>query len=515
MLLWLIFLPVTGGFIGWLCHLFLQRMVASVDAQSRWNKLPICIAFMTIIISLILVINFWLDAQAIMDQGNSWVEEVNFEWIPLLGIRFHLILDGLSIIVITSTLIIVLFTIAYSSKESINNTGLYYLCILAMTSAVIMLFTVTDLFLLFFYWEAVAIPIYFLISLWGRRDSNSQLRFNGASKFLIYTQISSLLMLISIVSLALINWNLTGHWTFDYQILTKTPISSKTEYLLMLGFMAAFIVRIPFVPFHNWFIEAHIESSTTGSMMISGLLLSTATFGLLRFVIPLFPNASATIVPLILILALITVFYSALLAFNQTDIKKLIAYVHIALMGFVTAIIYSGSLIAYQGVVIQIIAINLAIVGMFMISGLLVECYSTRNISQFTGLKERVKYLSSFTLFFILAVLGIPGTANFIGNYLMLLGSFTTLSYSTILLALGLLMLSISFIIRMQPIFHGGHDNNETMKKCFLNIKELLLLSSLLAVLIFIGLYPKVILDMSYSVMNQTQHYITTERMGE
>lgn len=514
MLLWLVFLPVLGGFIGWLCPIFIHRKVTSSDTQPRWNNLSFIIALITISITLILIINLWLNATATIEQGENWAEEVNFEWISLLGIRFHLCLDSLSIIVISSSLLIVLITIIYSSKENINNPGLFYFSILLMTSAVILLFTVTDLFLLFFFWEAATIPVYFLISLWGRRDSNSLLRFNGASKFLIYTQVSSLLMLISIVSLVLINWNLTGHWTFDYRVLTKTPISSNTEFWLMLGFMAAFIVRVPFVPFHNWFIEAHIESSTTGSMMISGLLLSTTIFGILRFVIPLFPNATLMIVPYILALALFSIFYSALVAFTQTDIKKLIAYIHIALMSFLTAIIYSGSIIAYQGVIIQMIAINFAIVGMFIISGLLVECYSTRNINQFSGVKHQVSYLSTFTLFFILAVLGIPGTANFIGNYLMLLGSFGSYSYYTILLAIGLLLLSISFIIRMQPIFFSVPDE-ETAPKNQLSKKDLLLLSSLSAVLILIGLYPQLILDMSYSVVNQIQQYITTERVGE
>lgn len=514
MLLWLVFLPVLGGFIGWLCQFFLQRETTSVRVQIRWGKLPTAVASMTIFITLLIAINLWADAIVVLQQGNDWTKEVNFEWIPLLGIRFHLVLDGFSLIMITSALFTVMLTIIYSIKENPSNLGLFYFCILFMTSAVMMLFVITDLFLLFFFWEAVAIPIYFLISLWGRRDSSSQLRFSGASKFLIYTQISSLLMLISIVSLALINWNLTSHWSFDYQILTKTPISSYTEFLLMLGFLAAFFVRIPFVPFHNWFIDAHIESSTTGSMMISGLLLNTATFGLLRFVIPLFPNATVVMLPLILFLALFTVVYCALLAFNQTDIKKLIAYVHIALMGFVTAIIYSGSVLAYQGVVIQMIAINLAIVGMFIIGGLLVECYSTRNISQFTGLKEHIRYLSSFTLFFILAVLGIPGTANFIGNYMMLLGSYASFPYYSVLLMIGLLLLSISFIIRMQPIFYGA-INKGTATKRKLSKKDILLLTSILALLIFIGLYPQVILDISYSVMNQTQQYIISERAGE
>lgn len=512
MLLWLVFLPVIGGFISWLCQVFLQRIVVSTDVQLRWQRLPIMVAFTTILITLILAIILWANAINV-EPDSSWSKEVNYDWIPLLGIHFHLLLDGLSLVVINSTLFIVLLVIIYSSKENLNNLGLFYLCVLFMTSAIMMLFVITDLFLMFFFWEAVAIPIYFLISLWGRRDLNSQ-RFNGANKFLIYTQISSLLMLISIVSLALINWNLTGQWTFDYQILTKTPISSNTEFLLMLGFLAAFIIRIPLVPFHNWFIEAHIESSTSGSMMISGLLLNTATFGLLRFVIPLFPNASLAIMPVISILAMFTVFYAALLAFNQTDIKKLIAYIHIALMGFVTTIIYSGSVIAFQGVVIQMIAINLAIVGMFMISGLLAECYLTRNINQFIGLKEQVRYLSSFTLFFMLAVLGIPGTANFVGNYMMLLGSYTSYSYYTILLVIGLLLLSISLIIRMQPIFYGVVDKVDVTKH-FLSKKDILLLSSVLIVLIFIGLYPKIVLDISYSTVNQTQQYITAERVGE
>lgn len=512
MLLWLVFLPVIGGFIGWLCQVFLQRIVVSTDVQLRWQRLPIMVAFTTILITLILAIVLWANAINV-EPDTSWSKEVNYDWIPLLGIHFHLLLDGLSLVVITSTLFIVLLVIIYSSKENLNNLGLFYLCVLFMTSAIMMLFVITDLFLMFFFWEAVAIPIYFLISLWGRRDLNSQ-RFNGANKFLIYTQISSLLMLISIVSLALINWNLTGQWTFDYQILTKTPISSNTEFLLMLGFLAAFLIRIPLVPFHNWFIEAHIESSTSGSMMISGLLLNTATFGLLRFVIPLFPNASLAIMPVISILAMFTVFYAALLAFNQTDIKKLIAYIHIALMGFVTTIIYSGSVIAFQGVVIQMIAINLAIVGMFMISGLLAECYLTRNINQFIGLKEQVRYLSSFTLFFMLAVLGIPGTANFVGNYMMLLGSYTSYSYYTILLVIGLLLLSISLIIRMQPIFYGLVDKVDVTKH-FLSKKDILLLSSVLIILIFIGLYPKIVLDISYSTVNQTQQYITAERVGE
>lgn len=514
MLLWLIFLPIIGGFISWSCHISSQRLTHRMRSQRLGEQLSVWLAMITIVITLMLALGLCFDALGSLRLDDSWNQEIDVEWIPLLGIRFHLVLDGFSIIMITAAILIVMLTIFYSRKEKPNNSGLFYFCILFMTSAITILFVIKDLFLFFFFWEAVAIPLYFLISLWGRRDSSAQLRFNGASKFLIYTQISSLLMLISIVSLALINWNLTNHWTFDYQILTKTPISANVEFLLMLGFLAAFIVRIPLVPFHRWFIEAHIESSTTGSMMISGLLMNTAAYGLLRIVIPLFPNASYMIMTLMLVLSLITLFYAALVAFNQTDIKKLIAYTHIALMGYVTAIIYSGSLLAYQGVAIQMIAINLSIVGMFIISGLLVETYFTRNINQFTGLKEHVRYLSTFTLFFMLAVLGVPGTANFVGNYMMLLGSYSTFSYGSILLVMGLLLLSISLIIRMQPIFYGAVDKHLVNKRSLAK-KDILLLVILLGILLVIGLYPKFILDMSYSVINQTMQHFNVARVGD
>lgn len=524
MLLWLIFLPLLGGLIGWLSEAYLRRSFTRVDqcifnpnsSFNLFNKLKseLCsscaswIALLTVLSSLIIVSWFSINALISFYQEQEWTEIVDVDWIPLFGIRFHLILDGFSLLMIFLTVIITIIAILYSRKESPKSSGLFYFCLLFMTSAVMMLFVAVDLFLFFFLWEAIAIPFYFLITLWGRRDSNAQLRFNGASKFVIYTQVSSLLMLISIVSLALINWKLTNEWTFDSLTLIKTPISSYLEFLLMLGFLIAFIVRIPLVPFHKWFIDAHIESSTTGSIMISGLLVNTAIYSLLRFVIPLFPNASLMIMPVMLCLALLTLFYVTLLSFNQNDIKQLIAYAHIALMSISTAVIYSGSLLAYEGLVLQIISVSLVIVGFFIISGLLVERYFTRNINQFIGLKTHVKYLSTLTLFFILAILGIPGTANFVGNFMMLLGCYEALPYLSILLTGGLILLSISIIIRFQPIFYGTVEGEPTLDKKAISIKELLSLAFILAFLFFIGLYPQWVLDISNPSINKIQQII-------
>jgi len=447
----LILFPLLGGLVGWLFDISLQRSFIRIERGRIGNSKRI-----------------WL-----LNKLSDELCCYGANWIALLTMFVTLVL----------------------------------ICIFGFDA--LMSFMAMDLFLWFFLWEAIAIPVYFLITLWGRRDSSALLTTNGANKFLIYTQISSLLMLLAIISLALTNWQLTNRWTFDYYILTKTPISSYVEFLLMLGFLAAFIIRIPLAPFHSWFIDAHIESSTTGSIMISGLLVNTAIYGLLRFVIPLFPNASLTISPFMCGLSLLTLFYCAFLCFSQTDIKRLIAYAHVALMSFMTVIVYSASLLAYQGLILQIISVSLVIVGLFIISGLLAERYSTRNINQFLGLKAHVKYLSTLTFFFILAVLGVPGTANFVGNFMAILGSYNNAAYIVILLIIGLILLSISIIIRMHPIFYGVVDNAVSDKKA-ISVRDLCLLITILIMLFFIGLYPQWVLDMSYPAVSKIQHIFSS-----
>lgn len=534
MLSLLVFLPMIGGLIGWFCVMTTQKtrlrlenaeQLITEQPLSRLQRLKMqwvssCaawIAFATMFIVLIITLSYWYEGLSTIYNEKEWLVEIDVVWISIFNIHFHLVLDGLSIVMIMLTILLTLLAIIYSQKEKNTNIGLYYLCILWAAAGTIGLFLAVDLFLFFIFWEMVAIPLYFLIALWGRRDSNAQLRFNGATKFLIFTQISSLLMLISIVSLVLVNWGLTNSWTFDSHLLNKAPISSYTEFLIMLGFFAAFAVRIPLVPFHGWFIDAHIESSTTGSMIISGLLTNTAIYGLLRFVVPMFPNASLTFTPIAIAISLCTLFYSALLAFNQNDIKRLIAYTHIALMGFLTTMVYIGNLLTYQGLVIQMIAISLSIVGLFILSGLLTERYMTRNIKQFIGLRDQVRYLPAFTIFFVLAILGIPGTANFVGSFMLFFGSYTQFGTVSIVLAAGLLLITIALLIRMQPVFYDLTTNstaNVAIIYRALTGRDLLLLIVLLVVLVAIGLYPQPFLDTTYPVISQVQQYLSNAQIA-
>ena len=530
MLSLLIFVPIIGGFIGWFsviatlkARTALSEKLVSIEvstlpvmARLKTHLIYHCaslIALLTMLVVLALVAMLWVDNLSVIKTGQSWLMIQDTAWIAFLNIRFHLLLDGFSLVFITLTVILTILTIVYSRKEKHTNIGLYYFCILWMAAGVIGLFMAMDMFLFFLFWEMVAIPLYFLIALWGRRDSSAQLRFNGATKFLIFTQVSSLLMLISIISLVLINWRLTNKWTFDYYLLTKTPISSFTEFFLMLGFFAAFMVRIPLIPFHGWVVTAHIESSTSGSMIISGLLTNTAIYGMLRFVIPMFPNASLAFMPVAVSLGMCTLFYAALLAFSQNDIKRLLAYTHIALLGFITVAIYIGNVLTYQGIIIQTIAMSLSIVGLFIIGGLLAERYLTRNIKKFVGLRGHVRYLPAFTIFFALAVLGVPGTANFSGNLMLLFGSYADFSLVSVLLTIGLILIAVAVLVRMQPIFYGL-TTAEPIKIAViyreLSRRDLFLLITLLILLVAIGVYPQPILDTSYSVIYKIQQFYNT-----
>lgn len=530
MLLLLIFLPVVGGLISWVASVFIsqrlncillsgKRISVTSGNLSFWERCRLqglhhgatWIAATTMVMTLIILGFYWQQSLLTFYNTNTlWSEELDLEWIPFLGIRFHLLLDGLSILFIVLAAFLALFAIFYSYCKKVVNAGLFCFFILWSVSAVIGLLAAADLFLFFLFWEMVSIPIYFLIILWGRQDLNVQLRFNGAIRLVIFTQLSGLLMLISITSLALVNFTLSGNWTFDSAILINTPISSYVEFLLMIGFLAAFIIRLPLVPFHGWFIDAHIASSTTTSVLISGFLTNTTIYGILRFAIPIFPNASITVAPFVIIIALFSLYYSALLIFNQNDIKKLIIYVHIALISFLMAMVYIGGLLTYQGIIIQSIGISILVTGLFTISGLLTSRYQTYNLNQLTRLGGKINHLSAFTVIFTLTTLGIPGTANFFGNLILLFGSFEQYSFVSILLIIGLLLVSIAMLIRMQPIFHEhpvSKKGNFSKFSTVLSKKDFCLLILLILVLFIVGIYPQFILDTSYPVLEKIQHF--------
>ncbi len=258
----------------------------------------------------------------------------------------------------------------------------------------------------------------------GHKASDGKTRITAATKFFIYTRASGLVMLIAIPALVFVHYNATGVWTFNYEELLNTPMSNGVEYLLMLGFFIAFAVKMPVVPLHGWLPDAHSQAPTAGSVDLAGILLKTAAYGLLRFSLPLFPNASAEFAPIAMWLGVIGIFYGAWMAFAQTDIKRLIAYTSVSHMGFVLIAIYTGSQLAYRGAVIQMIAHGLSAAGLFILCGQLYERIHTRDMRMMGGLWSKMKWLPALSLFFAVATLGMPGTGNFVGEFMILFGSF-------------------------------------------------------------------------------------------
>lgn len=441
--------------------------------------------------------NFLLNSSA----SSVWQLEYIVTWIPRFGINVHLALDGLSLLMLVLSSVLGIIGVLNAWNEIHKNQGLFYLNLLWILGGVIGFFLAIDMFLLFIFWEIILIPMFFLIFFWGNQEISKEIRIRAATKFFIYAQCSSLLMLISIMTLASFNYVLNGIWSFDYVDFLYIKLPSNIEYLLMLGFFLSFAIKMPIFPFHDWLPDTHSNTPTIGTVDIIGILLKTAVYGFLRFTLSLFPYASQSFSTIAMVLGMISIFYGAMMAFSQIDMKRLIAYSSVSHMGLILIAIYSNNIISYQGAVIQIISYSLSTSGMFILCGQLYNRLHTRNIHLMGGLWNRINLMPGLSLCFIAAMLGIPGTGNFIGEVTILLGNFQTFPIITIIATFGILFTSIYSLILMQRIYYGISlsTNNESLKK--MTSREIVILITLLLCIFVIGLFPQFILNTSQDTM--------------
>ncbi|MFK8258107.1 NADH-quinone oxidoreductase subunit M [Erwinia sp. AnSW2-5] len=494
---WLIFIPFVGGLLSWQLERF-------------GPKLPRWIALIAMGLTFVLSLQLWLQGDYSLTQAAGlpqWQSEFSVPWIPRFGIEFHLALDGLSLLMVVLTGLLGLMAILCSWNEIEKWQGFFHLNLLWILGGVIGVFLAIDLFLFFFFWEMMLVPMYFLIALWGHKASDGKTRITAATKFFIYTQASGLVMLIAILALVFVHYNATGIWTFNYEQLLKTPMSHTVEYLLMLGFFIAFAVKMPVVPLHGWLPDAHSQAPTAGSVDLAGILLKTAAYGLLRFALPLFPNASAEFAPIAMWLGIIGIFYGAWMAFSQYDIKRLIAYSSISHMGFVLIAIYTGSQLAFQGAVIQMIAHGLSASALFILCGQLYERLHTRDMRQMGGLWSRIKWLPGLSLFFAVANLGMPGTGNFVGEFMILTGSFQSVPVIIVIATFGLVFASVYSLIMMQRAYYGAPKSDTSLRS--MSAREFLMIMVLVVLLVLLGVYPQPILDTSHAAMSNIQQWFT------
>ncbi len=474
-LVWLIGILMAGGIAALLI--------------GQWDRnLPRWISLFAVLAGFLAIIYIWIDHYPITQFSDKWLIQCQSEWIPNFGITFHLAIDGLSLLLLALTFFIGLLAILCSWTDVKERVGFYHFNLLWILAGICGVFMALDLFLFYFFWEVMLIPMYFLIGIWG-----SENRIYAAYKFFIFTQASGLLMLLSILGLYFVHGSNTGIYTFNYLELLGTSIPENLQYWLMLGFLIAFVVKLPVVPFHSWLPDAHGEAPTAGSLILAGLLLKTGAYGILRFVLPLFPTASEQFAPIAMLLGVVGILYGAILAFSQTDLKRLVAYTSVSHMGFVMLGIFAFNELALQGVVMQLLTHALSTGALFVMAGMLKERLHTRDIDQMGGLWKQMPQMGAVGMFFAMASLGLPGFGNFIAEFLILLGAFEANVWLTIVAALGLIFSAVYSLRILQKVFHGPYQKDQPVQD--LAWRETMIMASLIVSILWLGVFPQPIIN--------------------
>jgi NADH-quinone oxidoreductase subunit M len=496
-LIFLILFPMVGGGLAWLVGQVPGRGESPGSKNlARW------IAVVVLLINLGILSWIWLQSltQPLPESGPGWIYEVNIPWIPLLGIQFHLGLDGLGLLLTLLSNFLGIMAIASSWKEIQNKVGFFHFNILWIVAALTGVFLALDLFVFYFFWEMMLVPLYFMIGIWGHEN-----RIYAALKFFIFTQIGGLLMLLSILGLYFAHGLSTGIYTFDYVALIGTSLSPIVAFLLMMGFFLAFAVKLPVVPLHTWLPDAHTEAPTAGSVILAGLVLKAAGFGFIRMLVPLFPSAAIKIAPYAMTLGVIGILYGAFLAFAQTDLKRLVAYTSISHMGFVILGIFAFNTLALQGAIVIMLAHGISTGALFILVGGLSDRMHTRDLRRMGGLWDTAPRMGRIGLLFALASLGLPGLGNFIGEFLVLLGVYKTSALLAILATLGFIVATVYSLWMVQRIFSG--PNKEGWKFPDLDRRELVVMSVLTLAILILGLYPQPVLNTSKYLGEMPQQY--------
>ena len=469
----------------WLIAILLLAGLLAALAGRIHKTAPRVIALTALALDLGICLSLWSRRV----PGARWSQELSWDWVPQFGIRFHLALDGLGLTMLLLTLFLGIMAVLASWHGIQRSPGFFHFNVMWVLAGVTGVFLSVDLFLFYFFWELMLVPMYFLIAIWGY-----QRRIYAAVKFFLFTQISSLLMLVAMLALVLLHQRATGVYSFDYQVLINTPLAPDMELLLALGFLAAFAVKLPAFPFHTWLPDAHAEAPTAGSVILAGLLLKTGAFGMLRFVLPLFPNAVQRLAPWMMAMAVMGILYGAVLAFAQNDLKRMVAYTSVSHMGFVLLGIFALNPIALQGVVVQMVSHGISTGALFVLAGALNERLHSRDLQAMGGLWESMPVLSGVGLFFVMASAGMPGLGDFAGEFLVLLGTYRTAPLLSTLAAIGMVTGACYALRLAQKTFLGPNLHRSQFPDARWN--EWAIAAPMMLCLLWLGLYPQPVLDL-------------------
>lgn len=494
-LVWILILLIGTGLLAWLA--------------SRWSTfLPKLISLVGTLIYFGITLWLWLGYEP--GSGNEeWIISYTAKWIPAFGIQFKLAMDGLSLLMLILTAFLGVICVLVSWKEINKRVGFFHFNLLFELAGITGVFLSLDLFLFYFSWELMLVPMYFLISIWGHEN-----RIYAGKKFFLFTQASGLLMLLSILGLYFVHGQNTGVYTFDYEQLLGTAMAPQTAFLLMLGFVVAFAVKLSTVPLHSWLPDAHTQAPTAGSVILAGLLLKTGAYGLIRFALPLFPEASHRLAPVAVLLGVISILYGAKLAFAQTDFKRLVAYISVSHMGFILLGVYAFNEMAMQGVVMQMIVHAVSTGALFIIAGSVYDRIHTRDLAQMGGLWRQVPRMGTMGLVFVMASMGLPGLGNFIAEILILIGSYQGNFKVMTIIATVILVTATAYALRiMQKVFYG--KEHKVWEIPDFGVREMIVMLSLTGVIIWLGWNPSSIFRVSRNPVQKVIQKVTIPESGE
>jgi NADH-quinone oxidoreductase subunit M len=414
-------------------------------------------------------------------------------WMPAWGIRFTLGVDGISLFLVLLTTLLVPLSVLGSYSYITTREGAYYALLLVLTSGMIGVFVALDLFLFYVMWEVMLIPMYFIIGVWGGEQ-----RLYAAIKFFVYTMLGSLLMLVAILTLVHLVGQRTGVYSFSYEhVMTGLGDLGPSAYWLFGAFFLAFAIKVPVFPFHTWLPDAHTEAPTAGSVILAGILLKMGTYGFLRFAFPFFPAVAQhpLIQTAIVALSLIGIIYGGLVAMVQPDFKRLIAYSSVAHLGFVMLGIWALTLQSVQGALLIMINHGISTGALFFLVGMLYERRHSRLIAAYGGIARVVPLFAAILTLVSLSSIGLPATNGFVGEFLVLLGTFRTHPVAATVATAGVIVAAAYLLWALQRVIYNPLDKRENEKLLDLSARELAVLLPLLACIVWLGVYPKPFLE--------------------
>ena len=472
-------------------------IIACIQDQEWIRRVALGCTLGDAVLSLVLLREFDFSI-----QGMQFVERM--AWMPTFNIQYAVGVDGISLLLVLLTTLLCPFCVLCSWKSITTRVRSFMAMILLVEGAMIVVFTALDLFLFFMLWEVTMIPMYFMIILWGGPQ-----RIAAGIKFVLYSLSGSLILLLAILGLYV-----EGGRTFDMLALAENTYSPDAQFWIFLAFFLAFAIKLPMLPFHTWLPDAHSEAPTAGSVLLAGVLLKMGGYGFLRFCLPMFPEASVTFAPYILWLSVAAIVYGGYMALAQSDLKKLVAYSSISHMGFVTLGIFVFNNHGIQGAILQMVNHGITTGALFLAVGQLYDRTHSRSIQDYGGLQKSMpRFVALFCLFSV-ASFGLPGTCNFIGEFLVLVGTSFE-SYVMVLLSMGGIVLAAAYMLWMlQRVVLGQPKNSTIAQLPDLNMRELVTVIPLAVLILGIGLYPSPLMEMMDSSVTYLAQHMAQYQVG-